>query len=171
MARFRRQFRRPIVSIKHIIDKQAVTALGVQDKTVIIDAQENPLLANTDNVKPGCKVFSFYLNVIAVGLGAQGILNNIYMIIYKIPGANITGSAIPDGNVTGSDNFKRQIFHTEMRMLNDTVTSQPISIFNGVIKIPKVFQTMRIDDFIQIQLFTPGGSANYCIECIYKEYQ
>ncbi len=163
--------KRPILSIKHIVDKQAVTALGVQDKTVIIDAQENPLIANTDNVKPGCKVYGFYLNVQAVGLAAQGILNNIYMIIYKIPGANITASAIPDANVTGANNFKRQIFHTEMRMMNDTATSQPISLFNGVIKIPKVFQTMRIDDFIQIQIFTPGGSANYCIECIYKEYQ
>ncbi len=170
---YRRSFlnKRPILSIKHIVDVQGGTVAATQSKTSIAVAVENPVLANSTDVKPGSRVNSIYLDVQAIGLAAPGILNNIYMIIYKIPGSNIAGSAIPNANATGIDNFKRQIFHTEMRMLNDTLTSQPIQIFKGVIRIPKIFHTFRFDDYIQIQLFTPGATANFCIQAIYKEYQ
>ncbi len=173
MARFRttQYSKRPIDSIKHIVDLQGGGAVGTKTLGTLIDTQENPVLANADNVQPGCRVNSIYLNVQVVAT-SEAALPNIYMIIYKIPGANIAGSAVPNANATGTNDFKRQVFHTEMRMLSNSGSTQiPITIFNGVIRIPRVFHTMRIKDFVQVQLFAPGVTFEYCIQCIYKEYR
>ncbi len=173
MPRFRtgQYNKRPIDSIKHIVDLQGGTILNVKQVVTLAFAVENPELANTDNVQPGCRINAVYLNVQVVAT-TEAALPNIYMIIYKIPGGNIVAGAIPNANVTGSNNFKRQIFHTEMKMMaNSSNTQIPITVFNGVLKIPKVFHTFRIDDFIQIQLFAPGVNFNWCVQCIYKEYR
>ena len=111
-----------------------------------------------------------FINIQVIGLSAGGVLNNMYAIFYKIPGGNITAGAIPNGNVTGADDFKRQIFHTEMIMMSSSSDDIPQTLFKGVLKIPKVFHTMRINDYIEVQLFSPGGTANYCVQAIYKDY-
>ncbi len=167
----RRSMLKPIVSVKHIVDLQGGTLLNVKQNATLVDCQENPTLSAADEVQKGSRVNSLYLNVQVVAT-SEAALPNIYMIIYKIPGANITSSAIPNANVTGTNNFKRQIFHTEMRMMSNSANTQvPITVFNGVIKIPKVFHSFRIDDFVQLQLFAPGVNFNWCVQCIYKEYQ
>jgi len=171
MVFHRRNSLRPIHSIKHIIDLQNATAAATKALVSIADAKDAPVLANTTEVEVGCKVLSLYLDISVIGLAAGGILNNIYMIIYKNPGQNITAGNIPNANATGAADFKRQIFHTEMLMLGSTDSDIPQKLFKGVIKIPKVFQNMRINDLIQIQLFSPGATANFCVQCIYKEYR
>ncbi len=162
--------KRPIHSIKNIIDEQGGLVAGTQKLVTLADSQDNPVLATADNVEPGCRITSFFLNIQVVGTGAAGILANAYMYIAKIPGANIPASGFPNPNATGTDNFKRQIFHTEMVMTADTDTKIPVSLFKGVIRVPRVFQTMRNDDYIVVVLYSPGVNMNYCVQSIYKYY-
>ncbi len=162
---------RPIHSLKHIIDLQGGTALNTKQLVTIAQAVDAPVIATQIGVETGCKINSLYLNV-QVTATSEAALPNIYFIIYKNPGGNIGASSIPNANNTGIDDFKRQIFHTEMRMLSNTSSTQvPITMFNGVIRIPKVFRNMRINDVIQIQLFSAGISFEFCVQCIYKEYR
>jgi len=137
----------------------------------MIRSVDAPVLANVTEVEVGSKVNSVYLNI-QVSHETLTALANLYMIIYKNPGANIGDASIPNANVTGANDFKRQIFHTEMIMgPGDVTTKTPITVFKGVLKIPKHMQAMRISDEIEIELFSPGVTWNYCIQMIYKEYR
>ncbi len=160
---------RPVNSQKHIVDLQGTTVMGTNQFTILINTVENAVLANSADVEKGSNVSSIYLNIQAVGQGASGVLNNIYMYVFKNPAGLIT--TFPDGNQTGISEFKKQIFHTEMRMLSDDNDSIPVTIFQGVLRIPQKFQRMGIDDTIGVVLFSPGPTANFCIECIYKEFR
>ncbi len=160
---------RPVNSQKHIVDIQGQTNLTANTFNILANTVENAVLANNADVEKGSNISSIYLNVQAVGGGASGVLSNIYMYIFKNPAGLIT--TFPDGNQTGTSEFKKQIFHTEMRMLSDDNDSIPVALFNGVLRIPRKFQRMGIDDTIGLVLFTPGPVANFCIECIYKEFR
>ncbi len=159
---------RPVHSIKHIVDAQGGTVANTKEPIVIAEAKENPLLANATDVNPGCKIFSLFVNIQVLGTGGAGVLNNMYAIFYKNPQGNI--ASVPKGNATGINDFKRQIFHTEMLMLADSVSNIPQTLFKGVLKIPKVFHTMRIGDVLEVQLLTPGVTSNYCFQSIYKTF-
>ncbi len=94
------------------------------------------------------------------------------MIIYKNPGNNVSASDIPKGNVVGLSDFRRQIFHQEMKMLGDADNVIPITLFKGVIKVPRTFQTIRENDKITVQLFTPTGITTFfCVQCIFKSFE
>ncbi len=161
---------RPIKSVKHIVDSQGGTVAGVKTSVVLATGSET-VTAGTIAVTIGSKIFAMFLNVQSYVLTGSG-LNNFYMIIYKNPSNNISPADIPAGNVVGVDAFRRQVFHQEMAMLGSVATQVPITVFKGVIKIPKVFHTMREDDQIVLQLFTPTGvTSNFCVQCIYKSYE
>ncbi len=134
----------------------------------IIRATASPSQGVAIQVESGCKVFGLFLNV-QVLPQAETALSNIYMIIYKNPSNNIADTNIPNANATGIDPFRRQVFHTEMAMMSDAADSIPITLFKGVLKIPETFQTMREDDRVEIQLFAPASTVDFCVECIYKE--
>ncbi len=163
--------RRPIHSIKHIVDQQAVTALGVKHLFNVAAGVDAPVITGTADCETGSTVNSIFLNIQVIGLSASGILNQIYMIIYKNPGQNVIAGNIPNANVTGASDFKRQIFHTEMIMGSSGAEDIPQTLFKGVLKIPKPFRIMRNNDLIQIQLFSPGGTFNVCLQTIYKEFR
>ncbi len=165
----RRNRLRPINSIKHVVDVQG--AIPVATKTIVslIKGVINPdLTTDTTKCEAGSKVFSLFLNVQVVAT-SEAALSNSYFILYKNPQGNIPAANIPNANATGAHEFRRQIFHTEMAMMADTSESIPIVLFKGVLKIPKVYQTMRQDDVIELQLFQPGTTSDFCVECIYKE--
>jgi len=159
---------RPINSRKHIIDAQGVLVAGTQQSVVLATCTDNPVLANVTEVETGSKINALYLNIQVRGTAAAGVLGNVYMYIVKNPGANI--SAFPNGNVVGASDKKRQVFHQEMRMLSDGADSIPVQLFTGVLKVPRVFRTMRIDDDITLFLFSPSGSE-FCVQSVYKEYR
>ncbi len=162
---------RPIHSVKHIVDVQGAIVAATKTNVRLASAVDNPTLANVDQVEKGSHINSMFVNIQVIGTGAGGVLNQIYAIFYKVPGANILAAQIPNGNTTGSSDFKRQIFHTEMIMLSSSSDDIPQTLFKGVLRIPKVFQAMRMNDFIEIQLFAPGDISNFCVQAIYKEYQ
>ncbi len=105
------------------------------------------------------------------GEADPAILANCYLMVFKNPQEAITGANIPNANAVGSSDFKRQVFHQEMRMLSDSTVTIPIDMFTGVLRIPRVFQRMGVGDTVSLQLFAPGTTANFCVECIYKEFQ
>ncbi len=161
---------RPINSVKHIVDDQGGIVADTKVNVDLVQGVDSATTAAVENVQIGSKVNGIFLNIQVIGTGVGGVLNQVYFIIYKNPGNNISAADIPKGNVTGASDFKRQIFHTEMIMLGSTDGDIPQTLFKGVIRIPRIFQNIRINDKIALQLFAPGGTVNYCVQAIYKSY-
>ncbi len=160
----------PIKSIKHIIDSQGGT-IGGTKTSVVLATGATIVTVGGSGVTIGSRINSIFLNIQAYILTGSG-LNNFYMMIYKNPNNNISPADIPDANAVGASEFRRQVFHQEMAMLGSTAADIPVTIFKGVLRIPKVFHTIRENDQIVIQLFTPTGvDANFCVQCIYKSYE
>ncbi len=174
MPYFRRTSRlRPINSIKHIVDLQGGVVPDSKTDNVLVSTVDNPDTTVANQCQSGGRINSIFLNVQVVNAADATAVNNAYFIIYKNPGDNIAGASIPKANETGVSDFRKQIFHTEMAMLSDTNDSIPITLFKGVLKIPRHMQRLGINDSIKLQLFTPIGGAtlDFCIQCIYKVYR
>ncbi len=165
-----RNFKRPIQSVKHIVDIQGAVGIDTKEENTLVLGVDAPVVTTVEEVQKGCRVSAFYLNVQVVAT-SDAALHNVYMILYKNPANLITPGSVPNANVQGQVAFKKFVFHTEMRMGSDAGDSIPITLFNGVIKIPRQYQTQRLNDTIKIQLYSPGVTWEYCIQCIYKEYQ
>ncbi len=167
-ARFRRGLNlRPINRIKHVVDNQGATAVAGSFEVALADATDTPTLGVVSSVETGCTINAIYLNVEAYGTSA-GALSNIYMMIFKNPGNNLT---FPNPNVIGSSDNKKYVIHQEMKMLQKTVDGIPRTIFNGVIVIPRGYRRFGPDDSLRIKIFTPGTSSDLCLQCHYKEFR
>ncbi len=157
---------RPIRSIKHVVDIQSsLAAGGNQENQDLVSALDSPTTANVDSVEIGSRVSSIYLNV-QVYATSEASLANVYMFIIKNPGGNITP---PAANAVGASDNKKFVIHQEMRMMGGATTEIPITLFNGVIKIPRGYQRMGTNDILQLSVQTPGNAIDYCVQCIYKE--
>ncbi len=169
MARFNRGMAiRPVQRIKHVIDKQAAVAAGVVDDTVLINAADAPTIAATVTVITGAKVNGIYLHVECVNTGVAGVLANAYLMVFKNPGGNLT---FPNPNVVGADDNKKYVIHQEMIMLQMVDNSNPRTLFNGVIVIPRGYRRFGPNDTLVARVFSPGVELNFCIQCHYKEFR
>ncbi len=167
---FRRRFGnalRPVHRIKHVVDQQLGLVLNAQQTFRLIDSVDAPVLANTNEVESASTVNGIYLNVEAYATTA-GALANIYIMIVKNPGANLT---FPNANVVGSNDNKKYVIHQEMKMLEQSVNGNPRTIFNGVIVIPKHLRRFAVNDLLAIFIFAPGVNCNVCFQCHYKEFR
>ena len=168
MARFRSMALRPVNRIKHVIDSQFATPLGVIVNTNVIIANDNPTIGNAEQVQTGSKVNGIYLKVEVVNTGVTGVLANAYMIVAKNPGGNLT---LPNPNVVGINDNKRFVIHQEMVMLQMQDNSNPRTLFNGVIVIPRGYRRFGPNDLLSVNIFSPGVELNVCIQCHYKEFR
>ncbi len=159
---------RPVHRIKHVVDAQGATALGVNSDTVIITAVDAPVLANTSEVETGSKVNGVYLHVEGVNTGTTGVLANWYLTVTKNPGGNI---AVPNTNSVGSNDNKRFVIHQEMLMFQMQDNSNPRTLFNGVIVIPRGYRRFGPNDLLVVRTFSPGVETNWCIQAHYKEFR
>ncbi len=166
--RNRGNYLRPVQRIKHVIDKQAATAAGAVNSTNLITASDAPSLAATATVQTGSKVHAIYLRVECVNTGVAGVLANAYLLVAKNPGGNLT---IPQANLVGSNDNKRYVIHQEMVMLQMIDNSNPRTLFNGVIKIPRGYSRFGPNDTLIVTVFSPGVELNFCIQCHYKEFR
>ncbi len=91
------------------------------------------------------------------------------MYVWKNNGGNLSTQPAP--NVVGGSDFKKLIFHQEMKMLEQSVNGNPRTIFNGVIVIPKHMRRLGPNDEISLRLLTPGVNASVCFQCHYKEFR
>ncbi len=169
MARFRRNLH-PVNSRKHIVDKQGALPINTQVREELILAVDAPVLANVTEVGTASRVNAIFLNV-QFAATSTAALANIYMYVWKNPGTNIGVAQVPNGNVTGTSDMKKLIFHTEMSMSEKNTTAIPRTLFKGVLKLPKHMQRMGYNDTVNLELYSPGVTHEYCVECIYKEFR
>lgn len=158
---------RPVHRIKHVIDSQFATALGVQVNVDLATSVDAPILANVQEVETGSTINGIYLKVEAVATSSAA-LANFYIMIVKNPGSNLT---FPNANVVGSDDNKRYVIHQEMVMFQQVTNSNPRTVFNGVIVIPKGYRRMAINDQLILFVISPGISTFTCVQCHYKEFR
>ncbi len=164
----RRQSLRPVNRIKHVIDRQGGLAAGGAGTTIdLITASDTPDLANDDEVQTGSTVNAIYLKV-EINATTSASLSNCYMYVAKNPGGAI---ALPQANVVGVSQVKKYVIHQEMVMLQQVDNSNPRTLFNGVIVIPRGYRRQGPLDELQLRLFTPGVAINFCIQCHYKEFR
>ncbi len=167
MPRFRsRNSLRPVNRIKHVIDAQNATTAGTQLNDVMAIAVETPALASPDQVQIGCTINAIYLKI-EVNATSSAALANAYMIVQKNPG----GLPQLTANTVGSNDDKRFVIHQEMVMLQQVTNSNPRTLFNGVIVIPRGYRRMGPNDRITISVLAPGVNLNVCIQCHYKEFR
>jgi len=90
------------------------------------------------------------------------------MIVYKSQGGNL---AAPTPNAVGISDDKRFVIHQEMIMFQKVSDSNPRTMFNGVIVIPKGYRRMGPNDELILRTVAPGVSVNWCVQCHYKEFR
>ncbi len=158
---------RPVHRIKHVIDNQFGVVIGTPTTVNLILAVDAPVLANVTEVETGSKVNGIYLKV-EVNATTSAALSNAYMMVFKNPGGNLT---FGNPNVIGADDNKRYVIHQEMVMLQQQDGSNPRTLFNGVIVIPRGYRRFGPNDILQIEVFSPGVTLNACLQAHYKEFR
>ncbi len=172
MPRYRsRMALRPVNRIKHVVDVNYAVAANTQINTTVIEAEDATALADANGVLTGSKVNGIYLRVEvasneAIDLGA---IPQVYMSIFKNPGSNL---AVPAANAVGIDDSKKFVIHQEMAMIeNKGQGSNPRTLFNGVIVIPKGYRRFGPKDLLSVCIIAPALNTVVCMQCHYKEFR
>ncbi len=161
---------RPVQRIKHVVDNSATLASGSTLPIGIINAVDAPLISAPINVITGAKVNGVYIKVIVASNEAQvtGAIPNVYMIIYKNPGNNLT---LPAPNAVGVSDNKKHVIHQEMVMIDNKVSGQPTVLFNGVVVIPKGMRRFGPSDRLDVAVLCPAINISVCLQAHYKEFR
>ena len=162
----------PVNSIKHVVDTATSAVLAVTSVVPIIQAVDNPGLANVTQIKMGAVVNSIYLRVECIATTSFSQVPRVYMLVQKNPGGNL-GNIQP--NSVGDSDNKKFVIHQEMTMVDGVpdVSEFPRTMFQGVIKIPSRYRRFGVRDEMTVN-FQNGvgettGITNVCVQCIYKE--
>ncbi len=175
--RNRRSLRlRPVQSIKHIVDTNgAVTAGTVSTNDIIKEDASVDYKVSSVKVESGSTVHAVFLNVQVVLSTPAGGVNNIYLAVVKNPGAQII---FPVLNQLGNSAVRKFVIHQEMVMLGNGVDQGSFiakTLFKGVILIPPRLKRFGIDDKMSVLIQHRSGEAtqqtDFCLQCIYKEFQ
>ncbi len=162
---------RPVNRIKHVVDSSATVSGGGVGSFPIGTATDTPTLGVTSSVETGSKINGIYLRLEAASNEAidLGAIPNFYFYIWKNPGGNLTR---PQANAIGASDNKRYVFHQEMTMIeNKGQGSNPRTIFNGVIVVPKGYRRMGPNDVIEIVTLCPALDTAICEQVHYKEFR
>ncbi len=167
---FRRQRNiRPVNSIKHVVDLQGAIPVNTKVTNDLMLAVQDPDPTVAKEINNGCAINSIFLNVQSY-VTSTAALANIYMYVWKNPGSNIAIAQVPDGNKVGTSDLRKLVIHQEMNMGEKNTTAIPRTLFKGVIKIPRHMRRFGITDVLRIEMFSPGVTHDFCIQCIFKEY-
>ncbi len=158
---------RPVNRIKHVVDIQFATTAGTEVDHTIITASDTPDLAASKEVQTGATVNAIYLKVEA-NATTSAALANMYMIVYKSPGGSITG---PTPNAVGISDNKRFVIHQEMIMFQQQDGSNPRTLFNGVVVIPRGYRRFGPNDLLSLRFLAPGVNIQVCFQVHYKEFR
>ncbi len=161
---------RPVHRIKHVVDGSATVAGGTSLQNTLVVAVDAPILANTAEVETGAKVNGIYLKVEVASNEAfdSGAVPNVYMIVAKNPGNNLT---FPAGSAVGADDNKRYVIHQEMIMIQNSIGGNPRVLFQGVIVIPKGYRRFGPNDSLEMFILSPAINIAFCLQCHYKEFR
>ncbi len=158
---------RPVNRIKHVVDSQAATTAGTAINVNLITSTDTPTLAVTSSCETGSKVNGIYLKV-EVTATSSAALANVYLIVFKNPGGNL---GVPAANAVGANDNKRYVIHQEMVMMQKQDGSNPRTLFNGVIAIPRGYRRNGPNDILSIAILPPGVNIDACVQCHYKEFR
>ncbi len=153
---------RPINRIKHIVDSSGLVVKATNLTTDIVHAVDAPVIANTDEVITGSTVNGIFLNVQVASndVADPGVIPNVYMAVFKNPGAQI--SLNPQN--LGDDINKRFVIHQEMVMIENTGQGGNVkTLFKGVIVIPKGFRRFAPTDKLQITFRANQLDTAFCM--------
>ncbi len=143
----------------------------------VINTVESPTSSIANNVGNGSTVHAIFLNLqVVLDIPGSGGINNIYMLVYKNPGNNVSNPA-PDN--VGVTDKRRFVLHQEMSMLGNGNVSpaevNPKTLFKGVVMLPRTFKRNGIDDKLQVVIGHRTGettqNTDWCLQCIYKEFR
>lgn len=158
---------RPVNSVKQVVDIQGGLLIGTQVAQILAVARDSPSAGVASEVEKGSTINGIFLNV-QVAATSAAALANVYMAVVKNPGANLI---FPNANAFGTSDQRRYAIHQEMIMVEKNSTGIARTLFKGVIKIPRGYKRMGIDDQIILLLFSPGVTMDVCTQCIYKSYK
>ncbi len=158
---------RPVNRIKHVVDQQGGLTAGTIGTVGLIQSTDTPVLAQTDDCETGSTVNGIYLKVEA-NATSSAALANMYMYVWKDPGGNLIR---PAANSVGTNDNKKFVFHQEMIMFQQQDGSNPRTLFNGVIVIPKHLRRNGPNDITEVVLLSPGVNINFCVQAHYKEFR
>ncbi len=151
------------------MDSSATVAANAQLDTVVALAIDAPTLSGVTGVGQGSTIRSIYLRLEAASNEAidLGAIPNFYMYVFKNPGGNLVE---PSPNAVGSSDNKKFVLHQEMVMLeNKGQGSNPRLIFQGVVKLPKMYQRFGYNDSLIVSTKCPALDTAQCMQVIYQE--
>ncbi len=171
MARFRRAMAlRPVQRIKHVTDQRATLAAAAELPLSVVIASDTPDLATEEEVQTGSTVHGIFLKCIVASneTTVAGAIPNVYMIVFKNPGNNLV---LPASDSVGNNDNKRFVIHQEMVMIENQISGNPTTLFQGVIAIPRGYRRFGPNDRLQVQFLSPQINISVCLQCIYKEFR
>ncbi len=177
MARFSRALVvRPVQSLKHVVDTSGIITGSVESVTDIVTVVDNPVTTSPNNVHVGSTIKFIFLAVEILGRVPYAGAPRVYMYVLKNPSNEIPTSFIPPDAV-GINRRRKWVIHQEMKMVQNLQVDGdgfPRTLFHGVILIPKKYQRFGVDDKLQFVIANATGestgSANFCLQSIYKEF-
>ncbi len=172
MARFRAMNLRPVHRLKHVIDAEGTVDDTPNVVVNLIDTVDAPVLGSPTQVETASKCYGIYLHLEALHASGTG-RPNMYMVIFKNPGNNLLPLNLNLKSIGTNDN-KKYIIHQEMIMgSGDAGNGLPRVVFNGVIKIPKLYTRNGPADKLQMVLITGNAGVvfDWCMQCHYKEFR
>ncbi len=161
---------RPVNRIKHVVDSAATLALNTALPVNLIKSTDTPVLGNSNECETGSKVNGIYLKVEVASNDVEvpDAIPNVYMIVWKNPGANLTA---PSANNVGVSDNKRFVIHQEMIMIENSKGGNPRVLFNGVIAIPRGYRRNGPNDLLQVVFLSPAIDIAVCLQCHFKEFR
>ncbi len=161
---------RPVNRIKHVVDSSATQGAATANNFFVVSAKDAPVIGGTSEVQTGAKVNGFYLKVEVASNETEdvGAIPNVYMIVFKNPGGNLT---VPAANAVGANDNKRYVIHQEMIMIENSKGGNPRTLFNGVIVIPKGYRRMGPNDTLSVHVLSPAIDIAVCYQAHYKEFR
>jgi len=162
-------YKRPINSVKHIIDSSGQLAVGLESVTDVVNTvNARSVITVPNEVENGATVGSIFVSIYV--LGSSGSTSGLIdWYIWKKPGDAIQAGTVPTPGNTGVSQLRRFIFHEE-KGLSATQDGTPM-VFKGVIRIPPRFRRMGQQDKIQIVILSSEEIMDFCVKAIYKSFK
>lgn len=166
-----RSILRSKLKVKHIVDSSTLAAGGsvANNSIILVNSVDNPVIANSNQIATGSKVFAIYIELHASEIAAQANVQVFdWYLIYDPNGAFNSAGSYPDPRNAGVNPAKQYIFKQGMEM----VGGQNVSKRFGLIKIPKKYTRFNNQDLITLVWRTRSafaGADNFCLKAIYKE--
>ncbi len=160
---FRRSnFKRPINSVKNILDATALTVSAGVITTVDLMTVVNDYAGGAIEVPVGAVVRGVYL---FFQIQPQTLKVAIEAYVAKVP----PGLTLPVPGATGGDSGRRFILHEEKGIPGPSNNGSPPSTFRGYVKLPRGRQRVGESDRLVLRV-SSAGAYDMCAKAIYKWY-